>query len=61
MNVHYGEVFVLKKKKKCGSDIGIAFVMFAVGLITVCIFPSEWIVVFTACMLVTAGIILMRR
>lgn len=52
----------MKRNKKCGGgDIGIAFIMFAVGIVAVCVFPSEWIVVFTALMLVTAGIILLKR
>ncbi len=51
----------MKRNKKCGIDLGICFVMFAVGIVVVCIFPSEWIVVLSAIMLIAAGIILMKR
>ena len=51
----------MKKNKKCGSDIGVAFVTFSVGIVIVCLFPLKWIVVLTAILLVVAGVILMKR
>ena len=51
----------MKRNKKCGSDIGVAFVTFSAGVVIVCLCPLKWIVVLTAVMLVAAGIILMKR
>ncbi len=51
----------MKRNKKCGSEVGVAFVTFSVGIVIVCIFPLKWIVVLTAIMLVAAGVILMKR
>lgn len=62
MNIHYGEVFFLKRNcnnKK--SNVGVVFVAFGIGIVSVIIFPSEWIVVISAIMLVVVGIMLMNR
>lgn len=61
MNIHYGEVFRVKKKKKCSEPTGIAFVMLGLGIALVCIFPSKWMVIILALALVAAGILLMKR
>lgn len=62
MNIHYGEVFFLKRnsnKKKC--NVGIIVVAFGVGIVSAIIFPSKWIVVISAIMLVVVGIMLINR
>lgn len=46
-------------KKNC--HVGIAFVALGIGIVAVCIFPSEWIVAIIAITLVVAGVMLMKR
>ena len=51
-------------KRNCNnkkSNVGVVFVAFGIGIVSVIIFPSEWIVVISAIMLVVVGIMLMNR
>lgn len=50
-----------RNSNKNNGRIGIAFVALGFGIVAVCIFPSEWIVVITAVTLVAAGLMLMKR
>lgn len=62
MNIHYGEVVFLKRKKnRCPFTPGSAFVFLGVGIVSVCIFPSQWMIVIMAVVLVIAGIVLMNH
>ncbi len=51
-------------KRNCNknnSRTGIIFIALGAGIIAVCIFPTEWIVVITAVTLVAAGLMLMKH
>ena len=62
MNIHYGEVFFLKRNcNKKNNSVGIIFVAFGIGVVSVSIFPSKWIVVIYAIMLVVVGVMLINR
>lgn len=50
-----------RNKKKRPFAAGSAFVFLGVGIVTVCIFPSEWMVVIMAVVLVIAGVTLMKH
>lgn len=50
-----------RNKKKRPFAVGSAFVFLGMGIVTVCIFPSEWMVVIMAVVLVVAGIALMKH
>lgn len=50
-----------KKKKKKSCSPGIALVALGVGVVMVCIFPSRWMVTIMACVLVVAGLMLMKN
>lgn len=51
-------------KRNCNknnSRIGLIFIALGTGIVAVCIFPTEWIVVITAVTLVIAGLMLMKH
>ncbi|MBQ7961641.1 MAG: hypothetical protein IJ289_03500 [Clostridia bacterium] len=50
-----------RKRNKCPFTPGSAFVFLGVGIVSVCIFPSQWMVVIMAVILVVAGITLMKH
>ncbi len=52
----------MKRRNKKGMiAAGCAFVFLGVGIIVVCIFPSEWMIVILALTLIAAGISLMNK
>lgn len=50
-----------RNSNKKNDRIGIVLTALGIGIVTMCIFPSEWIVAITAITLVVAGVMLMKR
>lgn len=48
------------RKRRRKSPTGLIFVFMGVGVILVCIFPTEWMLVLMALTLIAAGVMLMK-
>ncbi len=50
-----------RRNGKNNCFTGGAFVFLGAGIITVCIFPSEWMIVIAALGMICAGVALLKR
>lgn len=49
----------MKRKRHKKRPSGLIFVFLGIGIVLVCIFPTEWMLVLLAIALIAAGIMLM--
>lgn len=50
----------MNRKRHRKSPSGLMFVFFGIGIVLVCVFPVEWMLIILAAMLIAAGVMIMK-